>query len=175
MGGGEAQSRCFTSSAPVKAECDSQSFLQEGFAVRNTYVGGQVVHEFVSSDVVCFESAPADEEGLHSAIMLGDSRRGAFPPNCRFELRDVLENGFEAPNGIFVRQRLLVVRATYAWQMTSCEAQLATDVVHRTREAKYTGALLGVITPHRKSGPQCSGLRLPLELARYIAHLASRS
>lgn len=33
----------FTSSAAVKAESGPQCFLPEGFAVRNTYVGGQVV------------------------------------------------------------------------------------------------------------------------------------
>ncbi|KAL1521667.1 hypothetical protein AB1Y20_021322 [Prymnesium parvum] len=162
----------FTSSSIIKAECDSQCFLPDGFAVRNTYVGGQVVHEYVNSDVVCFESAPADEDGLHAAIMLGNGTRGAFPPNCRFELTDVIEGGFEAPNGVFVRQRLLVVRATYAWQLTTREVQRVERVVLASREALYTRSLLGSCCFHKYSSSGM-GIRLPLEVARHIARFAS--
>ena len=163
-----------TSSSVVKAECDTQCFLPDGFAVRNTYVGGQVVHEFVNADVVCFESAPADEEGLHAAVMFGDGPRGAFPPNCLFELMHVIEDGFEAPNGVFVRQRLLVVRATFAWQLTAQEALRVAHVVLTSREARYTRALIG--TCFFRDSPQCcGGLTLPLVVARHIARIASLS
>lgn len=124
-----------------------------------------------NSDVVCFESSPADDEGLHAAVMFGDCPRGAFPPNCLFELMHVIEHGFEAPNGVFVRQRLLVVRATFAWQLTTIEAQRVAHVVLTSREARYTRALMGTCF---FNGPQSSaGVRLPLEVARHVARFAA--
>ena len=47
-----------------------------------------------------------------AAIML-DECSGAFPPNTLFRLRSVQEGGFEAPSGVFVKQRLLTVSATF--------------------------------------------------------------
>ena len=68
-----------------------------------------------NSDVVCFESAPADDEGLHAAVMFGDGPRGAFPPNTLFELKEERGPGeWEAPNGTHPARRLyMVYKATY--------------------------------------------------------------
>ena len=94
--------------------------------------------------MVWFESLPDDEHGSHGCVLMdAEGFEGAFPPNCLFELRHVIEDGFEAPNGVFVRQRLLVVRATFAWQLLTTEARRVGRVVLTAREAKYTRALLG--------------------------------
>ena len=104
--------------------------------------------------------------------MFGDGPRGAFPPNCLFELMHVVEDGFEAPNGVFVRQRLLIVRATFAWQLTTQEAQRVAHVVLTSREARYTRALIGTCF-FRDAPLSCAGVRLPLEVARHIARIAA--
>ena len=85
--------------------------------------------EVQDSDIVCFESSAATEQGCHAAIMTesyGCERRpthGAFPPNTLYRLIDVKEAGtWQAPTGITVNQRLLVVRATYRQPGTSLAA-----------------------------------------------------
>jgi len=164
--------RGLISNAVVKGESDPRNFSELGFCARETYVNNLVKYEVQNSDVVCFESAPADENGLHAAVMFGDGPRGAFPPNCLFELTRVVEEGFEAPNGVFVRQRLLVVRATFAWQLTTSEAQRVAHVVLTSREARYTRALIG--TCFFLDAPlSCAGVRLPIEVARHIARIAA--
>jgi hypothetical protein len=50
---------------------------------------------------------------MHAPVMQPSGTAGAFAPNCFFTLKDKLEHGSEAPNGIWVRQTLLVVTATY--------------------------------------------------------------
>ena len=66
------------------------------------------------TDVVCFESAPQDEHGRHSAVLLRGTDHGAFPPNTSFALREVLAPGtWEAPGGCFPQQFLYVVLPTY--------------------------------------------------------------
>ena len=94
------------------------SFQHGGFAVRVAASRGEDgaaewTRTVVDSPVVCFESAPSDEHGFHTAAVMTETN-GAFPPNTLFALKRVEEPGqWEAPNGVFPQQRLLVVTATY--------------------------------------------------------------
>ncbi len=170
-----------TSTAPVKGEREDRNFSELGFCARETYVNNLIKYEVQDSDVVCFESAAADECGMHAAVMLGDGLRGAFPPNTRFTLKEVIEGGFTAPNGVRVQQRLLVVTATFAWQLSTREEQRVRHVVMTAREANITRALIGTLSFDARgrcgSGSATVGggssLRLPPDLARYIARLAA--
>ena len=105
-----------TSRSLTKGTCDARSFAPDGFAQYQWESQSNVVQQ---SDVVCFESAPTDEQGHHAAIMLpglGGGSFGCFPPNCPFRLKQIVAAGeWEAPGACFPRRRLLVVTATY-WQ-----------------------------------------------------------
>ena len=48
---------------------------------------------------------------MHAGLADGDA--AAFPPNTLFRLKRVERRGFTAPNGVFVKQPLYVVSATY--------------------------------------------------------------
>ena len=62
---------------------------------------------------MCFLPEPDDERGMHAPVMRG-TYSCIFPPNTRFELQEVIgPREWEAPNGVYPQQRLLVVTATY--------------------------------------------------------------
>jgi hypothetical protein len=85
-------------------------FSKDGFNQWTHEHGPQVQ----DSDVVCFESQPSCDQGLHAAVMTEDETHGVFPPNTLFTLKGIKEAGeWESPNGIKVDQRLLVVTATF--------------------------------------------------------------
>ena len=100
----------FTSPALTRATCDPRSFHADGFA---QYMHTSQENETQDSDVVCFESIATDGVDMHAAIMTENQSFGVFPPNTLFRLKAVEEGGFTAPGGQRVRQRLLVVTATY--------------------------------------------------------------
>ena len=104
--------RGFTSPALTRATCDPRCFHADGFA---QYMHTSKENEPQDSDVVCFESiATMDGDDMHAAIMTEKTQEfGVFPPNTLFRLKSVEEDGFIAPGGQRVRQRLLVVTATY--------------------------------------------------------------
>ena len=64
-----------------EAYCAPENFTDEGYQMRivdsNT---GNVTYAPIDSPVVRFDSAPADANGHHAAIMLTPTR-GTFPPN----------------------------------------------------------------------------------------------
>ena len=92
--------------------CEPSSFVEGGFAQRVTTSKGSS-HVVQDSPVVCFAVELTDSEGcMHCPIMLASFTVGYFPPNTYFTLKDV-RDGFEAPNGVWVRRQLLVVSATY--------------------------------------------------------------
>ena len=64
--------------------------------------------------MVCFEPAKDDDNGVHSPIMI-DPYNGCFPPNTLYRLKRVIAAGeWEAAGtGVYPRQRLLVVTATW--------------------------------------------------------------
>ena len=117
-----------TCTALVMAERTVQSFTDKGFRAR-TMEAGKVRFEVMDSDIVCFESAPDDALGAHSAVLTTTPRNGVFPPNCQFKLKEVKGPGeWKAPlasrvgdsstsddanAAVYPKQRLLVVSCTY--------------------------------------------------------------
>jgi len=104
--------RGLTSSALVTADCDPNRMELDGHMAFNP---GVMRREAVDSDVVCFEPQRNDEHGFaHEPVMFAE-HFGSFPPNTLFRVRDVLEPGtWEAMvPGLFPRQRLIVVTATF--------------------------------------------------------------
>ena len=76
--------------------------------------------QVIDSPIVGFEPALEDEQGYHSAVLLEQSDENekshyeyVFPPNCLFRIKRVESDGFKAPNGIFVKQKLIIVTATF--------------------------------------------------------------
>jgi len=103
----------FLSTAATEVNCELESFVEEGFAQRVTTPQG-TSYECQDSPVVCFEIEGPDSEGcLHAPVMLPGRTSAIFPPNCFFTLKSILENGFRAPNNVWVKRQLLVVTATY--------------------------------------------------------------
>ena len=92
--------------------CHPKVFTPEGYSLPVQY-GGQITLEPQESDVIGFESAPNDEHGAHAPV-LTSSTAAAFPPDTIYRLKEIKAAGeWEAPNGIWPNQRLLVVTATY--------------------------------------------------------------
>ena len=89
------------------------NFTEQGYAL---YVNrdGKGTFDAVDSDVVGFESAPDDQHGAHIAILGAHENSARFPPNTRFQLKEIKARGeWVAPNGMRPQQRLLIVTATY--------------------------------------------------------------
>jgi len=107
--------RGLTCSSVVLGFRGKDFFTRQGFSGQVEYTAGNTRMVPMDCDVVCFDSAPQDERGHHSAILLSSEERGAFPPNTMFELKEVCEPGtWECPvAGLFPNQRLLVVLPTY--------------------------------------------------------------
>eukprot|EP00322_Chrysochromulina_rotalis_P013764 CAMPEP_0115837498 /NCGR_PEP_ID=MMETSP0287-20121206/5250_1 /TAXON_ID=412157 /ORGANISM="Chrysochromulina rotalis, Strain UIO044" /LENGTH=718 /DNA_ID=CAMNT_0003291007 /DNA_START=17 /DNA_END=2173 /DNA_ORIENTATION=+ len=102
-----------TSSAPVKTTGIAAHFTPSGLGV-NIKVDGCSQLKVQDSPVVMFESALPDDHGMHAPVtILPGEFECHFPPNTLFRLVRTEEDGFDAPGGVRVRQRLLVVRATY--------------------------------------------------------------
>ena len=115
--------RGLTSPVLTKVNCTATNICHEGFLQWNHATGR---NELQDSDIVCFESAGPSQQGLHSAIMLDVARlNGAFPPNTLFRLKSVRAPGtWDAPGGIKVNQRLLVVTVTYRQSTLSARSGL---------------------------------------------------
>lgn len=97
------------------------NFTESGYAL---YVNrnGKGSFDAVDSDVVAFESAPDDEQGCHMAILGAHTNSARFPPLTRFEFqREVAPGKWEAPGGTFPKQKLIVMRATYAAPLAQLE------------------------------------------------------
>ena len=63
--------------------------------------------EVIESDVVCFQSAPPDEQGLHEAVIVSKTT-ALFPQNTLFRLLDV-QHGWRLADGEgFARRRGLI-------------------------------------------------------------------
>ena len=106
--------RGLTSHAMTRVMRRPVCFAEGGFVYRVTHGINHFEDIDTACDVVCFESASDDELGAHSAIMLDSEEVGVFPPNTLFSLKRIEAPGtWEAPNGLYPRQRLLVVTATY--------------------------------------------------------------
>jgi len=108
--------RGLTTSALTHATSDERYFSEEGFLVivdTDAETGEPLLAVAKNSDIICFESAPDDEHGAHSAVETSHSS-GDFPPNTLFRFKEVREPGsWEAPGGVYPKQRLIVVTATY--------------------------------------------------------------
>jgi len=106
--------RGLTSSALTHASADHRFFSEEGFMVlESSETGEPVLRCALTSDVICFESAADDEHGAHAAVVTSPDS-GDFPPNTLFRFKEVKAPGtWQAPGGVFPKQRLLVVTATY--------------------------------------------------------------
>ena len=101
------------SSGITVADCDPTNFGESGYMRR--YAKGESV-EYIPEDspIVGFLSNPQDTEGAHSAVLTYTDMTGSFPPNTLFRLREVREAGtWKAPGGVYPKQKLLVVSATY--------------------------------------------------------------
>ena len=105
--------RGLCSSGITVADCDPANFCEGGYKRRHQQ-DATIQYFLEDSDVVCFVSRPEDEIGAHSAVLTYTDQTGVFPPNTLFRLQEVKKPGsWEAPGGVFPRQRLLVVTATY--------------------------------------------------------------
>ena len=103
------------SSGITVGDCDPANFGEGGY-LQAFRKDKSTTYTLQDSDVVGFVSRVEDESGIHSAILTYNDQTGAFPPNTLFRLQEVKAPGtWEAPGGkgIFPRQRLLVVTATY--------------------------------------------------------------
>jgi len=90
------------------------NFTETGYAL---YINrnGKGSFDPVDSDVVAFESAPDDNFGCHMAILGAHANSARFPPLTYFTFQRVVPPGkWQAPGGLYPRQRLIVMRATYA-------------------------------------------------------------
>mmetsp|Transcript_18409 Transcript_18409/g.27975 ORF Transcript_18409/g.27975 Transcript_18409/m.27975 type:complete len:774 (+) Transcript_18409:71-2392(+) len=109
--------RGYCSLAAIRADASSHRFSEDGmnlWSVKNKRL------EVVDSPVVGFLSSPENEEGYHAAIMFSkatggndDKLKGYFPPNCLFRVKEIREGGFAAPGDIWVKQKLIIVTATF--------------------------------------------------------------
>mmetsp|Transcript_10032 Transcript_10032/g.33142 ORF Transcript_10032/g.33142 Transcript_10032/m.33142 type:complete len:689 (-) Transcript_10032:115-2181(-) len=108
-----------TSPVLVKARIgippDHECFSVEGF-MQWSHASSQL--EAQASDIVCFVSSDASDQGFHTAILTeaidAEPTHGVFPPNTLFRLLEVKPPGsWTAPNGVVVKQMLLVVSATF--------------------------------------------------------------
>ena len=78
------------SSAPTGAFREERCFSEAGFHCRVVdYQGTR--YEARDSDIVCFESGPADEFGSHRVIITTTDERGCWPPNTLFRVVEVHE------------------------------------------------------------------------------------
>ncbi|KAJ1433195.1 hypothetical protein B484DRAFT_429616 [Ochromonadaceae sp. CCMP2298] len=99
----------------VRAGANIRAFSPGGM---RTWISSQ---DFIIADspIVAFESSPENEQGYHAAVALERNDRSlteyscVFPPNCLYRLKRIEPDGFRAPGGVFVKQKLLVVTATY--------------------------------------------------------------
>lgn len=77
------------SSALCAADCgtSAEAFSEKGFCVYHREPDGSISFPAQDSPVVKFESAPEDEHGLHTAVMVKEGVYGVFPPNTLFRLQ----------------------------------------------------------------------------------------
>ena len=60
-------------------------------------------------------SAYSGEHGSHAAVFRESDNLATFPPNTRYELREVIAPGeWVAPNGVRPQRRLLVARGMHS-------------------------------------------------------------
>lgn len=105
------------------------------------------------SDVVAFDSGPADEYGHHSAVLLHADDTAVFPPSTLFCLKSVHPPPFRTPSGELCHQRLLVVTATY---------RLPSEAVATCKWAASTRSLMYADSKSYAAGLE--DLRSPLSL-----------
>lgn len=100
----------------VRGTSSPSRFTPQGMTVWDVLENSHVA---VTTTVVAFESSAEDEHGHHAGVAIEreckswDENEVAFPPNCLFRLKEVKPDGFEAPGGTWVPNRLLVVTATF--------------------------------------------------------------
>ena len=105
---GAAVGKSFTTNGQSKGEiADEYSFPD----ARGFCVGSSKGHTLQDSDVVCFRSAAADEDGLRSLIQVSDFY--ALPPLATVTLERVDGPGEWEANGQRVMQRLYTVRISF--------------------------------------------------------------
>ena len=76
-------------------------------------VGTSTGYEKVDSDIVCFRSAPADADGLHTLIPWESSGMCRLPPMATVTLEKIDEPGEWEVNGKRVKRRLYTVSVSY--------------------------------------------------------------
>ena len=67
----------------------------------------------IDSDVVCFRSAPADADGLHTLIPWGSVGQCKLPPMATVTLEKIDEPGEWEARGKRVKRRLYTVSVSY--------------------------------------------------------------
>ncbi|KAL1521882.1 hypothetical protein AB1Y20_021533 [Prymnesium parvum] len=101
------------STAVTVGDCEAANFSEKGY-MRRFQVGQEATYVLEPSDIVGFTSTSEDEHGAHSAVLTYTDQTGVFPPNTLFRLKKIMQAGeWEAPGGVFPKQRLLIVGATY--------------------------------------------------------------
>jgi hypothetical protein len=111
----------------VVGDCDPQNFSEKGYMRRYQDKSG-VSYVLEDSDVVGFESRPSDDIGVHTMVSTYTLLSGTFPPNTLLRLRKIVPAGqWEAPGGIYPKQRLLVVTATYLMPSASLLGSLGSE------------------------------------------------
>ena len=90
---------------------NARNFPDESGFRNNTSAG----YEEVDSDIVCFRSAPADADGLHTLIKMAAGPGGgcSLPPMATVTLEKIDEPGDWEANGKRVKRRLYTVSVSY--------------------------------------------------------------
>lgn len=95
----------------VRGDSNPVRFTPEGMTIFDVATQTRVV---VDGPVVAFERGSEDEHGYHAGVVLEqagvplEQSESLFPPNCLFRLKRVQPDGFLAPGGVWVEQKLLV-------------------------------------------------------------------
>eukprot|EP00747_Dinoflagellata_sp_TGD_P168748 gnl/TRDRNA2_/TRDRNA2_195880_c0_seq1.p1 gnl/TRDRNA2_/TRDRNA2_195880_c0~~gnl/TRDRNA2_/TRDRNA2_195880_c0_seq1.p1 ORF type:complete len:335 (+),score=67.54 gnl/TRDRNA2_/TRDRNA2_195880_c0_seq1:131-1135(+) len=102
----------FTTSAITTGVCDRAYFPDEkGFSV-SICKGGKTRHVTQDSDIVCFQSAAADESGFHSLIQTAEGTYD-LPPASTVELVSIQDPGDWKVYDKCIQRRLYTVSVTY--------------------------------------------------------------
>ena len=107
--------RGITSSALVRPMMLPRYFDEGGFKPQvGKGPNGGINGAPLDADIVGFVCRQTDEHGIHSGIEVSWQESVAFPPNTLFRLRKIVPPGrWQAPGGVYPRQRLLLVTCTF--------------------------------------------------------------
>ena len=99
----------FTNGVGGGEEPDADTFPDESGIRLGTTKG----YTLIDSDIVCFRSAPADADGLHTLIPWDGRGTFKLPPMATVTLEKIDEPGEWEVRGLRVKRRLYTVSVSY--------------------------------------------------------------